>query len=510
MSRRRRSTSSKRKSTLRNQKRVSEKARTRDDTAAPQESAVWTAACTALRMQREVRIERRPDTGPAPLTLTQANYWRGCPDPEAAVAEACYQVPIRGPLDVATLERAFATVLRLHHVLRSRILVGDDGDPLQVVSAEPHRSLEVIELNGADARGELERLSEEHAFRPMNLLEGPIYRAALVRLGDLEHVLLLAFNHLCWDGWSWPILVRDLRTAYEIELAGRGAGLPEPPIQIADLAHWQRYGAYRQVAKEQLVYWKEALEGLSASPRLVGGRCLDPQSLCPVRYFALPAGVIVGMRDFRSQTGASLFMIALACCKVLIWRYTGLTDVVVQTPMAYRMRTETRRLIGPCYNFVLLRTDLGGDPTFREVVARVGAGLHGAIRNQDVAFGDVLRALRPQDRDCACAVRVQLDWRTISVGRVALGKASFGDPEPSKREGVERSPTGKAVEIAMPPSLDLLVQFQESRTGLGLRIGHRRETFNLRAVNQFVQRYRLTMLKLLGAPDRRLSALVRR
>ena len=473
--------------------------------AAPQ-SSVWTAACTAVRQQRTVAIPRRPGTGPAPLTHTQANYWAGTPDPSAAPTSADHTIPIEGPLDLGVFQAAMSAVVREHHILRSTF-TEIDGNPGQTVGEPPERVVEVIDLSGGKAAEELHRLSEENASATFDLVEGSVYRAKLVRLSQRRHVLLAAFQHLGWDAWSWPIFARELRIAYKAA-AGAGPAIEELPIQIADLAHWQRCGSYRQLAETQLRYWTQTLRGLGDSPRLLGERRISPGSSCPVRWFALPPGVIVGLRALRAKTGASLFVIALACLKVLIRRYTGSDDVFVQAPMAYRMRSETRRLIGPCYNFALLRSDLAGDPTLGELLESVRVAVHGALDNQDVSFADVLEALSAEDRGRALSVRVQVDWRTLPTEPARLGSATFGEHEKPRPDGKERSPAGKEVQLAMPGYLDLLFQFLETRDGLYLRTAHRAESFNVRALNDFVDRYKAIVLKVLRSPDRRLSAVL--
>ncbi len=476
------------------------------------ESAVWRAACAAVRAQRAGVIGRRPGTGngaecgPAPLTLTQASYWPGIADPEAALASVDYRVPIRRRFDPGNLAAALAAVLRHHHVLRSTF-IEEGGVPMQVVGPgpEPQDALPMVDLTGAKSAQRLAGLTEEIASARFNLLRGPVYRAVLARSAS-QSVLLMAFPHMVWDAWSWPILTRDLRQGYGALAAGAAEPLTEPPIQLGDLAHWQHAGSYRAVAEPQLAYWTAQLRGLAAAPRLGKGKAVASAPSCPVCWFAMPRGVIAALRTLRSTTGASLFMGALACLKILIWRCTGVADVAVLAPMAGRNRPETRRLIGPLYNFCLLRTSLEGGPSFQEVLERVGVTLEGALANQDVSYGEVLEALDLQDRAAALQVRVQADWRTISTTPSSLGEATFDEQERPQREGNERTPAGALLELDMPKSLDLLWQFLETRDDLFLRIAHRRETVPARDVGQLVDRYKDTVLAALRAPGHRLTA----
>ncbi|MET0395270.1 MAG: amino acid adenylation domain-containing protein, partial [Longimicrobiaceae bacterium] len=335
-------------------------------------------------------IERVSRGGPLPLSFAQQRLWVvDRLEPESATYNMPYALRLRGVLDVAALRGSIGEVVRRHEALRTTF-AERDGVPVQVVHAAAPVPLPVLDLCGLPGGARephAERLARGEALRPFDLARGPLLRSTLLRLGEVDHVLLLTLHHVVSDGWSMDVLVRDVSALYSAHRGGT-AQLPELPIQYADYAVWQRAWLSGEVMEEQVGFWKAELGG---APPLLGISTDHPRSAAmgargESHGLALPAEVSHGLRALSRREGATLFMTLLAAWQALLGRHAGQADVVVGTPIAGRARQETEGLIGFFVNMLPLRADLSGDPTWRELLGRVRETALGAYDHQELPF----------------------------------------------------------------------------------------------------------------------------
>ena len=216
-----------------------------------------------------------------------------------------------------------------------------------------------------------------------------------MRLAEQEHLLLITMHQAICDGWSLGVLVDELATLYDAFSAGRHRRLAPLPIQYADFAHWQRHWRSHPDIVAQLAYWREQLRDplpvmklATARPR----RTIDDFRTAR-REVALPASLSEAAKRFSHREGGTLFMALVAALKTLLHRYLGQDDVRVATNVANRNRPGTEGLIGPLVNTVILRTNLGGDPSPREVMRRVRATTLAAFAHQDLPFEELAETL---------------------------------------------------------------------------------------------------------------------
>ncbi|WP_225828864.1 non-ribosomal peptide synthetase [Streptomyces naphthomycinicus] len=348
-------------------------------------------------------IPRAPRDGrPLPLSFAQHRLWF-LDQLEPGRAE--YLIPmglrIRGPLDVPALRASLSELVARHEVLRTRFVSDADGNPGQVVDPPRPLPLAVHDLRsvaGDHAREEAATaLVDTEGFRPMDLGTGPMVRALLIRLAEDEHLLSLTVHHIAFDGWSAGVLSRELTALYGARVAGRAADLSEPPLQYADFAVWQRQWFTGEVLAEQLDYWRGRLAGtepleLPTDRRRPARRSGNGAMLT----FRVPARTADGARRLSKETGASLFMTLLAVFQTVLARYSGQEDIAVGTPIAGRNRAEIENVIGFFVNTLVMRTDLSGDPTFTELLARVKDTALGAYDHQDLPFERLVEELAPQ------------------------------------------------------------------------------------------------------------------
>ncbi|MFJ2261195.1 amino acid adenylation domain-containing protein, partial [Streptomyces sp. NPDC087844] len=336
-----------------------------------------------------------------PLSFAQQRLWF-LDRLEPGSTEYNLPLPIRldGDLDVAMLGAALSGVVARHEVLRTRLVADADGVAHQVIDPPTPVVLPVVDVSGdADPLSAAERLVARDASTPFDLAVGPLIRTVLVRLADDAHVLALSVHHAVFDEWSDHVFQHELSALYEAFRAAEPDPLPPLPVQYADFSVWQREQLTGEVLRRQLDYWTAELAGAPTLDMPTDRpRPAVRSSAGAVAGFAVSPETVEALRGLSRECGVSMFMTLLAAFDVLLGRYTDSEDVVVGTPVANRNRAETENLIGFLVNTLVMRTDMSGDPSFREVVGRVRETALGAYAHQDVPFEQLVEAL-VTDRD---------------------------------------------------------------------------------------------------------------
>ena len=460
---------------------------------------------------------------------------------------------LSGALDVAALQRALDEVVRRHEALRTTFAVVD-GQQVQVVAPALAVPLPIIDLRGLpepSRAGEAQRRATAEAQRPFDLAHGPLVRAVLLRLADAEHVAVFTTHHIISDLWSMGILVDEIAALYEAFSAGRPAPLPELPIQYADFARWlqgpglrgQGSGVRRQGDKQtrrqgdkepgasdsptpdtqhptpdtqhptpntqhptpntqyptpdtqhpQLAYWRE---------RLAGAAALDLPSDRPrpavqsfrgrQLRFELPPRLVEALRELGRREGATLFMTLLAAFKTVLARYSGRHDILVGFPIRGRTRPETEALIGFFAYPLVLRSDLAGDPTFRELLARVRTAALEAYANRDVPFSKVVAAARAERAtNRSPLVQVMFSLVKAPIKRVALPGLTI---EPLE---IESGTT----------DFDLFLTMVEDGAGLRGSLAYNADLFDGETIAQLAHAYCDVLEQCTRLPETRLAQL---
>ncbi len=335
-----------------------------------------------------------------PLSFSQQRMWLlDQLEPGSPTYHISHALRLSGTLEVEALKRSLKEIVSRHEALRTTF-AAVDGEPVQVISPAMDTKLPVEDLSGlpqAEREAEAKRLALEEKRRPFDLERGPLFRARLLRPGEEEHVLLISMHHVVSDGWSMGVFWRELGALYGAFSIGGPSPLPELPIQYADYALWQRQWLRGEALDGQLGYWKEQLAELPTlelptdHPRPAvqthrGAR----------RSLALPESLTQALKELSRQEGTTLFMVLLGALQVLLSRYSGQEDIAIGTPIAGRTRAETEGLIGFFVNTLVMRTDLSGDPSFRQVLSRVREVALEAYDHQDLPFEKLVEELQPE------------------------------------------------------------------------------------------------------------------
>jgi amino acid adenylation domain-containing protein len=340
---------------------------------------------------------------PLPMSFGQERLWFLAQlDPQSSA----YNVPAsrrwQGTLDTAVLQRCLDEIVRRHETLRTT-LASVDGEPAQIVHPPTAIPLPVVDLQDIaeeERESAADRLAREEAQRPFDLGRGPLLRASLIRLTAEDHLLLLTMHHAITDGWSLDVFAEELETLYAAFSRGQSSPLPELPVQYADFAQWQRTRLSDAVVEAQLAFWRRHLGPPLPTLNLPTDRPRPAVQSFRGRThpFQLSPSVTEDATRLGNMERATPFMVLLAGFAGLLHRYTGQDDIVIGAAVANRSRAELEPLIGFFVNTIALRTDLSGQPTFRQLVRRVREATSEAYAHQDVPFEKVVEVLHPERR----------------------------------------------------------------------------------------------------------------
>ncbi|MBT8226877.1 MAG: amino acid adenylation domain-containing protein [Dactylosporangium sp.] len=337
-----------------------------------------------------------------PLSFAQE---RLCQHHPVAADQPYHNVPtalvLKGDLDEAALRHGLDDLVRRHEALRTRI-VNRSAAWVQVVDADGRWPLDTVDLRDHDERTRsqtVHRLVGEHRGRGFRIGREPLVRGCLIRTAVDEHILILVMHHLVTDNWSYGVLIRDLGECYAARTLGREPVLPELDINYLDYAAWQRQRLAGGALDEHAEYWRRQLTDLPPALRLdAPEHQLAGAAAGQTQPFVLGAETARALTGIGQRQNATLFMVLMAAFDLLLSAYSGSDDIVVAYPEAGRARPETTQLVGYFANRLVVRSDLSGDPTFRELVGRVRERILGSSAHQDFPLWS-LDTLTSADRD---------------------------------------------------------------------------------------------------------------
>jgi amino acid adenylation domain-containing protein/FkbH-like protein len=434
--------------------------------------------------------------GPLPLSYAQQRLWFAEQlMPESAAYNISIAVRLQGPLNLEAFRRTLEEIVRRHEVLRTRYEMVE-GVPKQWIEENCGSALNITDLrhfSGMTQQEEISHRVNHEARTPVDLKHTPMLRAVLLRLAEEEHILVLTMHHIASDGWSAEILVREMIILYDTFRQGRPSPLPELNFQYADYAVWQREWLQGAILENQLEYWREQLSGAPALELPVDyARPLTSTYTGASEKLHISAKLTQFLRNLCRAEGATLFMAVLAAWQVVVGRWAGQDDVVVGTDVANRRRPELENLIGFFVNQVVLRTRLGGDPSFRELLARIRKTCLEAYDHQDVPFERIVEELSP-DRD---------------LGRNPLFQVMFVWQSASQLSEESRGADLKVTPVRMEAftvKFDLTLSVVDTGEELLGSMAYSTDLFKAETVRRMLRHLECVLDQMAGNPERRLS-----
>ncbi|MEU4832126.1 amino acid adenylation domain-containing protein, partial [Streptosporangium sp. NPDC023615] len=446
--------------------------------------------------QRAPGIPRRAGGGPAPLSFGQERLWfLQQLDPADASYNMFMVQRLRGRVSVEALRHALGRLVERHATLRARF-TAREGSPVQEIGPPVPVEPDLIDLSGLPADEREDRATElvaDLTNRPFDLAAGPLLRVHLITLSGNDHVLCVVLHHIVADGWSLKILLGEFATLYGAHLEGREADLPEPVLEYADYAAWQRERLDEEGVRRQLDYWGERLAGVPVLD-VPADRPRSPVRSSNGDYAARRIGRELTARLDRlaRDERCTPFMVLLAAFHTLLGAHSGQDDVCVGSVIAGRERPELEHVVGFFPNTLALRADLSGDPAFRELLGRVRSTVLDAFAHQDIPFERLLNELNVE--------------RDLSTTPLFQAMFVMQDREASELTipGVE---TGVFDPGARQAKFDLMLDVTPRSDSLYALLSYNADLFEPDTMARMLRRYERVLEAVAGDPDIPLSRL---
>ena len=354
----------------------------------------------AGQRNQQTAIARVDRSAPVPLSYSQQRMWfLWQMEPDSPAYNVGGMARLRGVLDVGRFEAALQALIMRHETLRTTF-PSVDGVACQKVAPQTGVRMDWQDfsaLNETARQQRLQQLADQEAHTPFNLETGPLLRACLVKAGEQEHYLVLTLHHIVTEGWAMDIFARELSALYEAFIDERDSPLAPLPVQYLDYSVWQRQWLESGERQRQLDYWTAQLGTEHPLLELPGDRPRPPvQSHRGELYrFDLSDELAARVRAFNAERGLTLFMTMTATLAVLLYRYSGQTDLRIGAPVANRIRPESEGLIGAFLNTQVLRCQLNGQMNVAELFEQVRHTVIEGQSHQDLPFDHLVEALQP-------------------------------------------------------------------------------------------------------------------
>lgn len=442
-------------------------------------------------------VQPIPLDGHIPLSFTQQRLWfLEKLIPNRSIYHINGGIRLQGCLNVIALEQSLNEIISRHEILRTGVKVVA-GKPKQVIFPSLTLNINHVNLRSLPKSQKLanvELLSQKEAQNPFNLAQAPLMRASLFQLEEFDYILILIFHHLVFDAWSMSVLIKELGILYESKHEQKSSYLPKLSLQYADFALWQRKELPETLMRQQLTYWKHKLGGSLPLLQLPTdyASSSSPSFEGESHSFILSNLKSEALKQLSQQQGVTLFMLLLTAFKTLLYRYTGLNDILVGTATAGRAHPELNDLIGCFVNTLVLRTDLSENPTFITLLQRVRDTAIAAYAHQDVPFEKLVEELQPE-RDLSHSPLFQ------------VGFAFYNVPDSSlELQGLTLSPFSVETKQA---KLDLMLSLKEVETGLRGRIEYRTDLFKATTIQRMVGHFQTLLDGILKDPEQTIDKL---
>ncbi|KYC43755.1 hypothetical protein WA1_00900 [Scytonema hofmannii PCC 7110] len=441
-----------------------------------------------------VPISRNSDL---PLSFGQQQLWFFN---QFAPNNPSFNVPIAvrftGWLNLEVLEQCLKEIIRRHEILRTT-LTEVNGQPIQVILPDVDFSLTRIELQqlpAAEREAEAQRLNAEELQQPFNIIQSLLFRGTLLCLSEQEHILLWTMHTLICDGWSIRVFIQELTTLYAAFCKGQPSPLPELAIQYADFAAWQRQWLQGEILDRHLAYWQQQLGGSLTVLQLPTDSSRQPMQRyrSAMQTLDLSPNLSVALQLLNRREGVTMFMFLLAVFQTLLYRYTGQEDILVGAPSANRNRLELEAPIGFLGNGIVLRTNLSGNPTFRELLDRVRETVLDAHAHQNLPFGKLMEIQHQQQIPPMPPFQVMFNLLNLGDRQIQL---------PGVRAEVASPPAGLMCEV------DLILWVVEHNDSIQPALIYNAELFETATVKRMLTHLHTLLKNVVLNPQQHISDL---
>lgn len=439
-----------------------------------------------------IEVKPRPDN--IPLSFSQERLWF-IDQLEGSVQ---YHIPIilklSGDLNINALSKSIQTIINRHEVLRTVFRV-KDGNPLQYIKDKDLWELNIV--NGQAYKGDdsgLQKYLQQLIKKPFDLANDHMLKATLLSLEDQEYLLLVTMHHIASDGWSMPLIVKEVGELYKCYSEDKPVNLLPLNIQYADFAIWQRNYLKGELLESKINYWKEKLSGVEVLELPVDfSRPAVHTTRGAVKGFDISKELTNQLNVLSQREGATLFMGLLSAFKILLHRYTGQEDVCVGSPIANRTQPEVEGMIGFFVNTLALRSQVKDDDLFVSLLQQVKANTMKAYEHQDVPFEKVVEVV-VKERDLSRTPLFQavlILQNTPDIPQFELGNIQL------RGESIQNN-TSK---------FELTFAINENAAGLRVSIEYNTDLFKEETIDRMFNHYKELLNSIVKSPREKIGKL---
>ncbi len=423
-----------------------------------------------------------------PLTEAQREIWYAV---QMADALSCSfnqsdTMHLRGPLDLPRLTRTLRWLVDRHEALRTTFSSESEIQHIHATLPIEVPNIDLSQLPVSYRKEQLDAELAEMVKEPFNLVQGPLFRLRLVRLGPEEHVLILTLHHLICDGGSFGVLLHELGEGYSAD-AKDEPGSTEIPQSFSEFAAKEQAAMQSPARSAAESFWLEQYSRPVPNLELPTDRPRPMKRSFAGGSASMLLNRALGheLKRFSARQRSTLVTVLLAGYYLLLHRLTGCLEVVVGLPMTNRAGEGGERLVGHCVNFLPLRLSLEGNPSLADYFTRVRALLLDAHEHQNFTLGSLLQKLdlpRDPGRLPLVSVMFNLAWMREAVKLEGLETKIIPNPHCFSR-------------------FDLSVSLTECEGELELHCHYSAELFNPETVQRWLKHYETLLANIVANPD---------
>ena len=452
--------------------------------------------------RQELSLKRLPSQNePIPISLTQLELWFF---DQFYPGNSIYNLPlvyrITGALNEKALSESLREIVRRHETLRSTFQV-KNGQVVYAVVNDPVFDFSVIDLQHlpeTEREAQAAQQAEQEIKHPFDLARGPLLRSKLWRLDEQEYLFVAVTHHIVADGWSFSVLTQELAKVYEAFCEGKPSPLTELPIKYSDFAQWQRQWLQGEVLESQLQFWKKHLG--TTLPIL---KLPTDHPRPPARTFKSAGQSVIlsqkltdALKVLSQQEGVTLFMTLLAAFQTLLFSYTRQEEIIVSSALANRTRVETEGLIGFFVNLLPFCTNLGGNPSFRELLGRVREVALGVYAHQEMPLIKLIEELQPvRDPSYTLLNQVMFVFQNTPEDNLEFANLTL------KEQFIARDTKDTA-------EFDLELTLEETSTGIEGLFVYRTDLFEAATITKMVDNFQTLLETVTTNYNQRLAELI--
>ncbi len=336
----------------------------------------------------------------APCSHAQRRFWvLDRLDPGDPALNVAVRWRLEGEVPVASVERAFRLILARHEVLRT-YFEQSGGDPVQIVTPRVSFRIPVIDLTSSpesQALAEAERIAKIEARASFDLSMPPLIRVTLVQIRKDVSLLFVTAHHTVCDGWSVGIIAKEFGEICAAAAAGRFPALPELPLSYGEFSEWQNEQLRDPSSQSEIDYWAAKLKGMGYFELRTDKPRQPTQTInSDITSVLLDRKLVADAQELARAHHCTFFMTALGALLTLLHRYSGETDIAIGTQVVGRDEVELENLVGVFINTLLLRGDVGGNPTFAGLLERMNDLVTEAFEHPHVPLERLIEILKPK------------------------------------------------------------------------------------------------------------------